>query len=279
MGEPLTMRGKVVYPGKIDRIRIGRSKEPIDAVIKRLQNEDHLSHAPDADGPSLQGRALDQAEDVTDQFITDRPGSEAPVNTLSVPAGPGDKRSIFVVKGRSNEAISALEEMLRTLDLKIIDWEEAVEREGSPNPYVGDVVFTGLKMADAVLVILTPDDLVLLRPDLLDKNDGHIEQTLQGQARPNVIYEAGIADAYGRNRTVIVAIGPVKSFSDIEGRNIVRYDSSPKQRKVLVERLRRAGLEPNIVGTDWLEAGDVRASIEKAQQAIDKARQAMLSDK
>ena len=275
-GKSITIGGKAIPPEKIERIRISRSEEHSDSIVDRLRREDRLAHTLDADGSSLKWRAADQATDVTDQFITGPPGSEAPANRLSVPAGPGDKRSIFVVKGRSSEAIAALEEMLRTLDLRIIDWEEAVEREGSPSPYVGDIVFTGLKMADAVLVVLTPDDLVLLRPDLLDKDDGHIEQILQGQPRPNVLYEAGIADAYGRNRTVIVEIGPVKSFSDIYGRSVVRYNGSPQQRKVLVERLRRACLEPNTTGTAWLTEGDVKPSIKKARQAIDMAQRTIM---
>jgi hypothetical protein len=124
--------------------------------------------------------------------------------------------------------------------------------------------------------VLTPDDLVLLRRDLLNNDDGNIERTLQGQARPNVFYEAGIADAYGQNRTIIVEVGPAKPFSDISGRSIVRYDGSPTQRKVLAERLRHAGLKPNTSGTAWLSVGDVRPSIEQARRAIHDARQTII---
>jgi hypothetical protein len=269
-GRTITINGKAVLPSRIERIRISRSEEHSGQIMDRLRREDRLANAAATDGPSLQWRAADYATDVTDQFITGPPGAEAP-STLSVPAGPGDKRSIFVVSGRGSET-AALAEMLRSVDLKIIEWEQAVERTGSPTPYIGDVVLTGLQMADAVLVVLTPDDLILLRPDLLDKHDGPIERTLQGQARPNVFYEAGIADAYGQQRTVIVEIGPAKPFSDISGRSIVRYDGSAEQRHVLVSRLRYAGLEPNTSGTAWLRTGNVTPSIEKAEQAIDRAR-------
>jgi hypothetical protein len=162
--------------------------------------------------------------------------------------------------------------MLRALNLRIVEWEHAVMRTGLPNPYIGDVVFAGLQMADAALVVLTPDDLVVLRPDLLHSDDGDLEQALQGQARPNVFYEAGIADAYGRERTVIVEIGQAKPFSDVSGRHVLRYDGSATRRKALAGRLVLAGLHPDISGDDWLSVGDVTSSIEKARQAVASAR-------
>jgi predicted nucleotide-binding protein len=278
---PITINGKVIPPDKIERIRVSVSDETSDLIIARLRGEDRVSRALTSGAPSFAWRVADQATDVTEQFITGSPGAEVPAipntsqasSARSAPIGPGDKRSIFVVSGRDSEATAALVQMLRAVGPSIIEWEHAVNRVGLPNPYIGDVVFTGLQMADAALVVLTPDDLVRLRPDLLHTDDGEIEQTLQGQARPNVFYEAGIADAYSRQRTVIVEIGPAKSFSDISGRLVVRYDGSPSRRNALVERLRIAGLEPNTSGTDWLSVGDVKQSIDKARQAVTSARE------
>jgi CAP12/Pycsar effector protein, TIR domain len=68
----------------------------------------------------------------------------------------------------------------------------------------------GMRLADAVVVLATPDDLVSLRQDLTD--DGDEETTIQGQVRPNVIYEAGIADALDRTRTLLVEVGRVKGL-------------------------------------------------------------------
>src|SRR5216684_6230176 len=131
------------------------------------------------------------------------------------------------------------------MNLRVVEWTHAVLRTGVPNPYTGDVVATGLRMADAAIVIITPDDVVKLRSDLLYEDDGEIERTIHGQARPNVIYEAGYADALGRNRTLIIEIGKSKPFSDIAGRNTLRYDGSPAKRNALAQRLRIAGLEPD----------------------------------
>lgn len=223
---------------------------------------------------------------MTDEFITGPPGQAAPppstgpVRGGSATAaaggsgltGPGDRRSVFVVNGRDGSAVGAVLDLLRALDLRIIEWEHALAKTGLPNPYVGDVVVAGLTMADAAVVIMTPDDMVRLRDDLLGEDDGASEEEIQGQARPNVYYEAGIADALGRERTIIVEVGRVKSFSDVAGRHVVRYDGSAAKRNAFAERLRTAGLEPNTGGSAWLSAGSsVADSIEAAKHALTQA--------
>jgi predicted nucleotide-binding protein len=126
-------------------------------------------------------------------------------------------------------------------------------------------------MADAALVLFTPDDVVELRADFVRDDDGVEEIEKMGQARPNVYYEAGIADALGRDRTVLVEVGRVKSFSDAAGRHVVRYDGSPAKRNALAERLRVAGLLPDTSGSDWLSVGDVSQAIETARSALTAA--------
>jgi hypothetical protein len=151
----------------------------------------------------------------------------------------------------------------------VVEWEHAVAKTGLPNPYVGDVVEAGLRMAGAAVVLLTPDDFVQLRGDLVRDEDGPDEREIRGQARPNVYYEAGIADALGRDRTVIVEIGNVKSFSDAAGRHVVRYDGSAGKRHALAERLRVAGLNIDTGGQDWLSAGDVEPVLSAARAAVE----------
>jgi predicted nucleotide-binding protein len=168
---------------------------------------------------------------------------------------------VFVIAGRDARTTAAVIAFLRSLDLRVVEWEHAAARTGLPNPYVGDVVEAGVRMADAVVVLLTPDDLVKLRPELVRVDDDVSEREETGQARPNVFYEAGFADAIGRDRTILVEVGQLKkSLTDIAGRHTVRYDGSPTKRNVLVERLRIAGLSPNTTGSDWLSAGELLES-------------------
>lgn len=275
-GKAIMINGRAIKPDRLARIRISISGAPSPQIIAALKVQDQ--GPPSADGPSYEWRVADQSVDVTDQFITGPPGAEIPSTpssaspgSLAAPntvAGPGDGRSVFIVSGRDVEATAGIVHVLRALNLKVVEWEHAVLRTGVPNPYTGDVVATGLRMADAAIIVITPDDVVKLRSDLVREQDGELERTMQGQARPNVVYEAGYADALGLNRTLIVEVGLSKPFSDIAGRNTLRYDGSPAKRNALVQRLKLAGLRPDTDGDDWLKLGDVGGPIAKAAEAV-----------
>jgi predicted nucleotide-binding protein len=269
-GEPLTINGKTLTWDKVERVRVSVSQEKSAQIVERLRADDRRSRMVTVGGPGYEWRAAAHAQDVTDEFITGPPGSEPLTQSLpntandpltSVPVQDdrpvAPTNAVFVVAGRDSRAASAIGDFLRALGLRVIEWEHAVAKTGLPNPYVGDVVQVGLRLAGAALVLLTPDDLVQLRADLVRDDDGVDEREVRGQARPNVYYEAGISDALGRERTVIVEIGQVKSFSDAAGRSVVRYDGSAARRHALAERLRVAGLTVDTAGQDWLNAGDV----------------------
>ena len=262
-GRPITVLGKTIQLADVQRIRVSSSDEPASQLIEEIKALDRTSSIVRMGGPGYSWRAAARAQDVTDQFITGPPGEggslrgaeNEPVPSVAPEDGPGLK--VFVVAGRDNELIDAVVAFLRALGLQVVEWEHAVAKTGLPNPYIGDVVDAGLKMAQAAVVLLTPDDLVQLRPDLVRDKDGPDERELRGQARPNVYYEAGIADAIGRGRTVLVEIGPIKSFSDVSGRHVVRYDGSPAMRNAFAERLRVAGLDVNTTGSSWLQVGEI----------------------
>lgn len=279
-GRPITINGRTISLGSIDRIRISKSEEPASSVFPRLEAEDQASSVLFIGGPDYEWRAADCFEDVTDEFITGPPGSISPT-TAAVQSRADDDRAedeataagnrVFVVSGRDHTARRAITSLLQALGLIVVEWEHAVAKTGLPNPYVGDVVEAGLRMASAAVVIITPDDLVRLRDDLQHDDDGPDEIELQGQARPNVIYEAGFADAIGRDRTVLIEIGKVKSFSDATGRHVVRYDGSAPKRNALADRLALAGLAVDKTGDEWLEVGDVDEVIDQSSQAIKRA--------
>lgn len=279
-GKPIVVGGRTITSDRISRIRISVSDWKASQLFPTLREEDRNSRVITLDGPTLEWRAAARAADVTDQFITGPPGEQPDAvertakSAVAVSAidATGDMKSVFLIAGRDNEAAAALKSFLRALGLRVVEWEHAVARSGLPNPYVGDVVEIGLKMASAALVLLTPDDLVELRQDLLRDDDGPYEHALYGQGRPNVYYEAGFADAIGRERTVIVELGEVKPFSDVSGRNAVRYDGSAAKRNALAERLEAAGLAPDKHGSDWLTVGDVTQQMQQARESVQAAR-------
>ena len=152
-----------------------------------------------------------------------------------------------------------MKEFLRSLDLRIIEWERAVHLTGEPNPYIGDVITSGLESADGIVVLATPDDIVRLAPNLSD-NAEDPALTEARQPRQIVIFEAGMAMALAPNRTLIVATPGTKILSDIAGRHLAYLDNSPQARRRILGRLQTVGLSVDDSGDGWLEAGDFEKS-------------------
>jgi hypothetical protein len=75
-----------------------------------------------------------------------------------------------------------------------------------------------------------------------------------GQARPNVLFEAGLALGAHPEKTVIVQVGKVRPFSDIAGKHLVRLGED-RGRNDLANRLKRLGCLVEMTGDDWMKAG------------------------
>ncbi len=164
--------------------------------------------------------------------------------------------AVFVVYGRDIAARDALFAFLRSVGVKPIEWTSAVAMTKRPAPYIGEILSAAFARARAVVVLMTPDDLAQLRPDLLRKSDKPYEHTLTGQPRLNVLFEAGMAFATHADRTVIVQLGQVREFSDVAGRHVVHMANDYDKRQELATKLRNAGCDVDTTGTDWVSAGD-----------------------
>jgi predicted nucleotide-binding protein len=172
------------------------------------------------------------------------------------PAHPTkDPRAVFVVHGRNDAARDAMFEFLRSIDLKPIEWTRAVELTGSGSPYIGEVLDAAFDHAQAVVVLMTPDEIAYLQPVYAGRDDDPETQPA-AQARPNVLFEAGMALGRDARRTVLVELGEVRPFSDVAGRHAVRLTNDPATRQALAKRLETAGCPVDLTGTDWHRAGD-----------------------
>jgi hypothetical protein len=174
---------------------------------------------------------------------------------VSVDAGLGRDRKVFVVHGRNGAARSAMFSFLRAIGLDPIEWSVAVQMTGEGAPYIGQVLDVAFEAAQAVVVLLTPDDIAYLRTEYAGGDDDPDAEPL-AQARPNVLFEAGMAMGRDPKRTVLVELGKLRPFSDVAGRHAVRIDNSAGKRKDLAQRLESAGCEVRLGGEDWLTAGD-----------------------
>ena len=180
---------------------------------------------------------------------------------------PEVTNEVFVVHGRNAEARKALFEFLRAIGLHPLEWSEAVDATGKPAPYVGEILDSVFSRARAVVVLFTPDDEARLKGQFRVDSDPPHETELTGQARPNVLFEAGMAMARHQDRTVLVELGSLRPFSDTAGRHAVRMDNSSPRRQELAQRLEAAGCPVNLRGTDWHTAGDFESTVVEPEQA------------
>lgn len=164
-------------------------------------------------------------------------------------------RKVFVVHGRDTALRNSLFNFLRALGLDPIEWSKAVKATKKGAPYIGEVLDRAFKDASAVVVLLTPDDQARLKKKLAKKSDPAWETRLTGQARPNVLFEAGMAFGRHEDSTILVQVGDMRDFSDIGGRHVIRLHDGVEARQQLAERLDSAGCRVDTSGTDWFSAG------------------------
>ena len=178
--------------------------------------------------------AADRAAEATD-LVSGREAERAPAADHaaypSVPATVGVSadditKNVFVVHGRDEQARVALFGFLQALGLHPLGWETLVAATGSSSPYLRDVIMQGIAMAQAAVVLMTPDDVVRLHPDLHQADEDSYETVETMQARPNVILELGMALATYADRTIVLYAGRHRPMADLNGLNYVALNGS-----------------------------------------------------
>ena len=168
-----------------------------------------------------------------------------------------DKKKVWVVHGRNLKARDAMFSFLRSIGLEPMEWGEALALTGKGAPYNGDVLDLAFAEAQAVVVLITGDDIARLGTRFVEQNDPPAETDPTPQARPNVLFEAGMAFGKYPGRTVLVHLGKTRPFSDVAGRNVLYIANDVKRRQGLADRLRTAGAAVRTENRcDWHAAGD-----------------------
>jgi hypothetical protein len=171
-----------------------------------------------------------------------------------------DMRRVFVVHGRNRQIRDSVFAFLRAIGLLPIEWSQAVEMTENATPEISQVLMRAFSRAQAIVVVLSGDDVARLREEFLTQDEPEYERLATPQARPNVLFEAGLAFGSHPQRTVLVQVGNIRPFSDIAGRHIIRLDNSSGRRQELAQRLKIAGCEIDLSGTDWHHIGDFETS-------------------
>ncbi len=151
-------------------------------------------------------------------------------------------KKVFVVHGRDERLRNDFFSFLRTIGLQPIEWSEALSLTGKASPYIGEAIESAFNNAQAVVVLLSPDDEVRLSPELWKDKECQNEKETSLQARPNVLFEAGMAFGVNPERTILVEFGEIKAFSDVAGRHVVRLSNNPEKRNDIAQRLKNIWL-------------------------------------
>lgn len=184
------------------------------------------------------------------------------------------ENSVFVVHGRDRKLTDAVYQLLGALGLKPLEWGHAIKAAQGANPFVSDAVQKILEKAQAIVVLLTPDDLVQLKPQFVDpKREKHTEGKPRGQSRPNVIFEAGLAIGAHHAKTLIVQVGDVKPFTDIGGMHILHLSDSAASRNDFAKRLGKLGCKLDQDGDHWLRTGELKPTEQEVKKKVSKKKQ------
>ncbi len=190
------------------------------------------------------------------QAIQEINNHEPGIDVVAKEERPVDKSMVFVVHGRNEKLRKSMFDFLRSIGLSPLEWSRLVLMTGKASPFIGEILEIAFTQAQAVVVLLSPDDEAKLRDEFIMDTDGDFERSLNGQARQNVLFEGGMAMGRHHERTVFVEIGPLRPFSDIIGRHTVRINNSIDRRQDLANRLKAAGCSVSLEGIDWHKSGD-----------------------
>lgn len=250
-GKTFLVHGEIISPSQVRRVQVTRTGQPSEVLRRAVRSLRDAVIKPDETSEDL--LIFRRGQDVTDSYFSLVQPAAASREEMSPMT---TSTNVFVVHGRNDAARSATFSFLRSLGLRPLEWSTVVAATGKGSPYIGEIIDKGFELAQAIVVLMTPDDEARLREAFRSPDDPAQETNLTPQARQNVIYEAGLAMGKNPERTIIVELGHLRPFSDISGMHLIRLNNTTQRRQELALRLKSAGCSVDMSGTDWHTAGD-----------------------
>src|SRR5438270_11678666 len=94
-----------------------------------------------------------------------------------------DRKKVFIVYGRNEEARQAVERFLESL--KLVPWSfPQIARDLGMNQHTSDIVKKGMDQAHGIIALFTPEEFATLHRSLYQDRDEEIDRQ-RWQARPN----------------------------------------------------------------------------------------------
>ncbi len=249
--------------------KLGVSKRAIYKRIAKISREEYVSSrsaafllagqlgigytqwATAADRAEMRGHAIPAA-------AIEKPAKlAAPIKEVApLRVKPAKNNTLFVVHGRDTALNESMFSFLRAIGLNPMEWSQAIAAAKGANPNVGTVINNTMKKVQGVMVMFSPDEEARLKPNFCAPNEKNTLGKLSAQARPNVLFEAGLALGAHPKKTILVQVGSTRDISDIAGMHIPRLSQSAPSRKELAQRLKKMGFKVTTEGTSWLTEGN-----------------------
>ena len=164
-------------------------------------------------------------------------------------------QSVYVIYGRNIAIRDAMYDFLDALGLQLITKEAVVHRlKGSP--FAANILNTTFESAQAIIVLFTTEEYARLRRELRKPGKRKEEEEFRPQPSLDQIFEAGYALGRFSKRTILLQIGQVELFSDLDGRHMPNFTGTEDERRNLIDRLRGMGCTLQIDESRWRSAGN-----------------------
>lgn len=209
--EPIILNGKTILPDDIDRIRISKSEQSSQVIVREIEEEDANSNIITIGGPSYSWRAANRAQDITDEIILGQVGFKKKINQKKIEATEvKSNKKVFIVHGHDSGLKNDIDIFLRNIGLEPIVLHRQAD-EGLT------IIEKFEKHSDVVyaFILLTPDDIATT-VELFNSNEP--TKNWEFRARQNVIFEFGYFVAkLGRRNVCCIYKEGVMLPNDISG--------------------------------------------------------------
>ncbi|PHN27143.1 TIR domain-containing protein [Pseudomonas sp. ICMP 561] len=154
----------------------------------------------------------------------------AAITTSPTAPAPRNKRNVFIVHGRDNEAKHDVSRFIESLDLKAI----VLHEQASGGKTIIEKIEHYANDADFALVLYTPCDL--------GRGVSETKQQPKNRARQNVVFEHGyLMGKLGRENVCALKKGDIETPNDISGVVYVDLDPAGAWKAEVVKELRSCG--------------------------------------
>ena len=144
-------------------------------------------------------------------------------------------RRAFIIHGHDLDARDELAQFVRAAGLDVLHFDLAESDAGRIETILSKVR-NGIRDADVVIVLLTPDEQAAFHNprtgDYMERS-ARKEELGGWQPRPNVLFEAGVAIGVAESKTILVKLGPVREISDLGGLKFIDLDADTAKQQLL----------------------------------------------